>query len=462
MSDKTDIIVFGATGFTGRLITEYLATHPQKALFSLGVAARSESKLRGVLQELGLGESGIRTVTLDVTDPDSVERAVKAARVVVNTVGPYWRWGTPVVRSCVRNNVHYVDLTGEGCWIHELITQFDWLATKNHTVIIPSCGYDSIPSDISAHLAVKTLHEHVAANHPDILASVGHVGLSTSISAHRLKTGISGGTLASFITAIEEVPPELRKISGNPFFISPIKGTPLPFPKLVYSLPIPGGNPIVGSFFVMRPSNAAIVHRTAGLIELQARTARSKLHQDPKLEIQRYGTSFAYDEFLAGPSKFSAFFSSISLIFGLLLVRLFKPLRRLILQKMPSGSGPSIDQKETGYLHLTNISTSADIPSLPPVKVKTDVKIKGDPGYYKTAVMISESALSLLLPPPSAPSHVKENYNPFDALPSMAREGGILTPMTALGDVLIQRLRDTGSFEFSSSVVQDPEDRKRI
>ena len=139
---------------------------------------------------------------------------------------------------------------------------------------------------------------------------------------------------------------------------------------------------------------------------------------------------------------------------------------------------------DKGYLHLTNISTAAPSPSYPPLKVKSEIKINGDPGYRLTAgqfsaslippliidviyihtAMISESALSLLLPPPSASIEVQKNYNPFSALPPMAKQGGVLTPMTAFGDVLIQRLRDTGHFEFNTVVFEESDnaDRKRV
>jgi short subunit dehydrogenase-like uncharacterized protein len=97
MADKVDIVVFGATGFTGRLITEYLAAHPQRNSFTLGVAARSAERLNKVVSDLGLSNQDIKLVTVDVMNPKSVDAAVQHARVIINTVGPYWSWGTPVV-----------------------------------------------------------------------------------------------------------------------------------------------------------------------------------------------------------------------------------------------------------------------------------------------------------------------------------------------------------------------------
>lgn len=124
MSDKTDLLVLGATGFTGRLITRYLSVHPQRSVFTFAVGARSSAKLQKLLEELNLQNvSTIRTVQVDVTNPADIERAVKSTRVVINTVGPFWRWGTPVVEACARHGVHYVDLTGETVWIWRIIRQ---------------------------------------------------------------------------------------------------------------------------------------------------------------------------------------------------------------------------------------------------------------------------------------------------------------------------------------------------
>jgi short subunit dehydrogenase-like uncharacterized protein len=98
MSDKSDILVLGATGFTGNLITRYLSAHPQRSKFSLALGARSPKKLQALVEKLNLSESSVKLVQVDVTEEGDIERAVRSTRVVINTVGPYWLWGTPVVR----------------------------------------------------------------------------------------------------------------------------------------------------------------------------------------------------------------------------------------------------------------------------------------------------------------------------------------------------------------------------
>jgi len=125
MSSQTDLLILGATGYTGRLITRYLSTHPQRSGFTFAVGARSHTKLRSLLEKLNLhNDDTIGFVHVDVTKPAEVEKAVKSTRVVINTVGPYWRWGTPVVAACAKHGVHYVDLTGETAWIRNIVREY--------------------------------------------------------------------------------------------------------------------------------------------------------------------------------------------------------------------------------------------------------------------------------------------------------------------------------------------------
>jgi len=124
MPPKTDLLILGATGYTGRFITRYLSEHPQRSGFTFAVGARSRAKLTSLLENLGLlDDNTIGLVHVDVTKPTEVEEAIKSTRVVINTVGPYWHWGTPVVAACAKNGVHYVDITGETWWIRKIIRE---------------------------------------------------------------------------------------------------------------------------------------------------------------------------------------------------------------------------------------------------------------------------------------------------------------------------------------------------
>ncbi|CAA7262294.1 unnamed protein product [Cyclocybe aegerita] len=440
MSDKTDLLVLGATGFTGTLITRYLQAHPQRSQFSLALGARSPKKLDALVRSLNLPAS-VKLVDVDVTNPDDIERAVRGTRVVINTVGPYWLWGTPVVRACVRNSVHYVDLTGEAAWTKQIIREFDYYATKTGAIIVPASGFDSVPSDISAYLANKTLKSLPPTNGE-------YVQAGPSTSAQLFRGGVSGGTIASAMTMIEKVPKHVLKEARLPYSLSPVVGVVRPPFKALYKLPVPGAKQLLGGFFVMAPTNRSVVQRTFGLLEWQVAEGKRK-----EAQVERYGPQFSYDEFQVMPSAFSAIMLSAAVVLGLSML-IIKPIRNLAKKYLPqSGEGPSEEAMQNGSFHITNITTST---TTPPVQVKTIVKGKGDPGYLLTAIMISESALSILLPLASesqeaVPTPGKSNN--IHALTALAQQGGVLTSMTAFGDVLIKRLEETGRFEFSSSVV---------
>ncbi|KDR76288.1 hypothetical protein GALMADRAFT_473621 [Galerina marginata CBS 339.88] len=437
MANKSDILVLGATGFTGRLITRYLSAHPQRPKFTLAIGARSPSKLQKLVQDLSL-PSSVKLVQVDVTREEEVEVAVRGARVVINTVGPYWLWGTPVVRSCVRNGAHYVDLTAEVAWLRNIIIEFDYFATKTGSIIVPGCGFDSVPSDISAYLANKTLKSATATNGV-------YPGLGDSTTAFRFRGGVSGGTISSMMTLLEKVPPNALRESREPYILSPFVGQRRPLLRFLYNLPIPGTKPLKGAIFLMAAGNKAVIQRTFGLLEMQARDSKAK-----DAQLARYGPEFCYDEFMGTSGTMSALVFTAALIFsfGMLMVRYVA--KKLLPQ---SGEGPSDEKMEKGWFNATNISTSA---TSPPVKVKSVIKGHGDGGYLLTAIMISESALCFLLPPVSESASIKSGSNDnVHTLSAIARQGGILTPMSAFGDQLIQRLEETGRFEFSSSIIDD-------
>ncbi|TFK45010.1 Saccharopine dehydrogenase-domain-containing protein [Crucibulum laeve] len=472
---SSDILVLGATGFTGRLITRYLTAHPQHGQFTLALGARSNSKLQQLVKELGITDN-VRLVEVDVTQPAQVEEVVKTTRVVINTVGPYWTWGTPVVEACIRHGIHYVDLTGETVWIRELILKYDYYATKTGSIIVPSCGMDSIPSDISAFLSNKTLKAHsenLALTNPALKSQPLLAGTSTT--GHKYKGGISGGTMSTILVVLGKVPRDKLKDAMRPYSTSPAIGPTPAQPKFLYKLPIPDAKTLIGGYFIMQSTNRALVQRTYGLLEVQAQTDKSH-----RAQLERYGPQFNYDEFMVMPSAPIAIGITAAIFIGTVMLALIKPIRILaqnILAK--SGSGPSDEEMKHGSLLSTNITTSSSANGANQVQVKTVIKGKGDPGYLLTAVMISESALCLILPPVSSttspssnlatsspllaspssnPSsslsrHAKPTYDPLSVLPALARQGGVLTPMTAFGDVLVKRLEETGRFEFGSWVV---------
>ncbi|KAG8718560.1 hypothetical protein FRC08_004976 [Ceratobasidium sp. 394] len=161
MADKRyDILVIGATGYTGRIVVEYLST--RKAALSLLVAlgGRTHSKV----QKLAGGHTNWEAVYVDVSDEDSVLAAVEKSRVVMSLAGPWWTHGSTVVRACARYGVHYVDITGETHWVAKIIEEYDFLAYKTGACIIPGAGFDSIPSDLAVYLSTRTLEKHTSGS----------------------------------------------------------------------------------------------------------------------------------------------------------------------------------------------------------------------------------------------------------------------------------------------------------
>ncbi|RXW25652.1 hypothetical protein EST38_g224 [Candolleomyces aberdarensis] len=455
---KNDILVLGATGFMGRIITKYLCEHSQKQAFTLALGARSPDKLDQMVKELGVKDKVDELVKVDVGSPESVERAVKGARVVINVVGPYWTWGTPIVAACAKHGVHYVDLTGETPWIRRIVLEYHHAAIQSGAIIVPSCGYDSIPSDMAPWLANKTLKAYVAANRP----GTPFVGLGTSLSAQKHKGGISGGTLASLITSLEDYPKDVRREGSKPYCISPFVGRKQPGPRFIYELVIPRAKSIVGGFWVMRNTNVWLVQRTFGLLETKALEVQASgtATEEEKAEANRarYGPEFVYDEFMQTKSKLSGFLISACLVATFALLTFVRPIRILVKKfGLQSGDGPSEEAMKKGYFQTTNITKSSE-GSQPPITVQTVVSGKGDPGYLLTGVMISESALSLLLP--LSYNGPRQSSSEIRRTTPLAKEGGILTPMTAFGEDLVTRLCDTKLFTCSSFVVEDNTGRK--
>ncbi|KAF9234190.1 Saccharopine dehydrogenase-domain-containing protein [Melanogaster broomeanus] len=410
-----DILLLGATGYTGRLIARYLATHPQRHAFTFALAARSDSKLKALVHEYQEYLADVPTFVVDITENEDLDRVVERARVVINTVGPYWCWGTPVVRACVRHGRHYVDLAGEAHWIKDVIFEFDYAATQSGSVIVPCAGLDSVPSDILAYLGNKTLKAFAGPS--------ATVDMSTS--AWKLRgVRISGGTFSTILTYLETVPDEKAKAAMMNFALSPIRGTPSPRPRAFYSLPL-SNPPIQGTLYPMAMVNLQVVQRSWGLPGGE--------HEDTS-ELP-YGSQFKYEEFLALPSRLYSLFdgavlhlvSSLPLMFyGLSEVRW---LARKIMPK--PGEGLADD--------ITNITKSVPNAQGRTTSIRTIFRGKGEPGYLITSIMIAECALSLVLD--------------ADSLPAFSKRGGVLTPMTAFGDVLIERLKACGRIGIESEVI---------
>jgi len=412
---------------------EYLAGHARAGELRVALGGRTLSKVQALANKY----PNIQAVYVDVGDEESIVAAVEKTRVVINLAGPYWTHGSNVVRACAANGVHYVDLTGESPWVARIIQDYDYLAHKTGSVIVPCSGYDSMPSDLAAYLATQALEKRISA------AGLPAPREIKSVAAHRAKGGISGGTIATIFGSIETIPKEARSL-GRGWGLSP---TPAPpgfshLPGILYSLPLLRPQ-IYGGFFLMAPVNEAVVRRSWGLRERFRLT-----HPTPSSNISAPSSSrspnapgplFSYQEFLRTPSRILGVALSITIFITAAAFALLPPLRWVAKKVLPkSGEGPSVEVLDGGWFEVVNVAEGGGM------GVQCQIKARGDPGYRATSVMISESALLLL---------DREN------LTELGKEGGILTPSTAFGDRLAEALEATGRFTIRIEDV-DGEDRK--
>ncbi|MGY2066071.1 saccharopine dehydrogenase family protein [Blastococcus sp. SYSU DS0619] len=393
-----DLVVYGATGFVGRLLAAYLAEHAPEGT-RIALAGRSRHRLEEVRDALPAGGRDWALVEADSTDEASLAALAGSTRVLVTTVGPYARYGLPVVEACARAGTHYADLTGEVLFVREAIERCDAVAKETGARIVHACGYDSIPSDLSVFL----LAQQAAAD--------GAGGLRDVQLVATLRGGFSGGTIDSMRAQVEALQkdPALRRVVADPFALSPDRtaepdtlqprdaGMPSRTPDGRWTAP-----------FVMAPFNIRIVRRSNAL-------------QD-----WAYGRSMRYGEVMGvgrGPlGAVTAAGVSAGLVATVSAMSL-APTRALLDRVLPApGSGPSEAVRRKGWFRMVVDAGTED-----GRRYRATAAGKGDPGYAATAVMLGESALALALD--------------GDRLPERS---GSLTPATAMGEVLVERLRAVG------------------
>jgi short subunit dehydrogenase-like uncharacterized protein len=387
-----DIVVFGATGFVGKLTAEYLARHAPDGV-RVGLAGRSEEKLARVKSELG---TDWPTIVADSSDAASLKALAERCRVMATTVGPYRKYGMPLVEACAAAGTDYIDLTGEPLFIRDSIDRCHAEARQTGARIVHCCGFDSIPSD----LGVWLLHEEAGE-----LAE-------TTLVVKGVRGGASGGTVDSMTTMIDEIKSDSakRKLLLDPYSLSPDRDAE---PDLGRQLDFgpPTHDDDIGQWlapFVMGAINTRTVRRSNALQEWA------------------YGRGFRYRETMAtgsgpvGLAKATALVGGLSAMTGALAV---PPVRSALGRFIPSaGEGPSAEAREKGFF---KIEIHARTPA--GERYVCRIEAQGDPGYAATAVMFGEAALCLVLD--------------RDRLPEGA---GVLTPATAMDGALLDRLRAAG------------------
>ncbi|WP_336033374.1 saccharopine dehydrogenase family protein [Geodermatophilus sp. FMUSA9-8] len=399
MSEREhDVVLFGATGFVGRLVAAYLAEAAPPDL-RVALAGRSREKLTATAADLPGAAQRWPLLEADTGDAGSLERLAASTRVLVTTVGPYQRYGLPVVEACARAGTHYADLTGEVLFVREAIDRCDAVARETGARLVHAAGYDSIPSDLSVFLLAERAR------------SDGAGGLTDVRLVASLKGGFSGGTVDSMRAQIEQMATDrsLRRVIGDPYALSPDRaaepGTRQPPDVAPPALAADGR---WTAPFVMAPFNTRIVRRSNALQDWAYGRGL------------RYGESMSAGRGVTGALTAAGITTGLAAAFGAMA---FGPTRALVDRVLPApGTGPSEAAREKGFFRMV-----VDAHTEGGRHYRATAAGPGDPGYKATSVMLGQVALGLALD--------------GDRLPDRT---GSLTPSTALGDVLVERLRAAG------------------
>ncbi|KAI8914476.1 saccharopine dehydrogenase [Gorgonomyces haynaldii] len=403
MEREFDVIVWGATGFTGRLAAEYLLLHSD---CKFAIAGRSESKLESVQQELlklsDRYKDGIPIVLADSNDQESLDKLCARTKVVLTTVGPYWQYGLKLVDSCVRIKTDYVDLTGEPPFIREIVEKYHEQAVKNNVLIVPSCGFDSLPSDLGTFLIANEFKGQNKET-KEVKMTIVH-----------MTGGVSGGTIASGMNLVSSMSfSDLYKLSTNADYLVPAvtdskahASTSMYYDNDFKKWQAP---------FFMEATNLRYVRRTNHLLQ--------------------YGKNFKYTETMSTPGMISAAAVTTGMAVGSVAVA--TPPTRWVLGKLiPPGSGPDEKTRKNGSFESRLVGYSEPDENGHQLKLGARVVGVQDPGYGETSKMISEAALCLAYNKDKFAKGFNGNFEPV--------KGGVVTAGSAMGLALIERLRKAG------------------
>ncbi|KAK6341319.1 hypothetical protein TWF696_008398 [Orbilia brochopaga] len=416
-SASLDIVLFGATGFTGWITAQYIARLATPNL-RWAIAARSKDKLTAKLQELRrlFPDRTPPEIIVAGLDDDSAARLAAAGKVVISTVGPYCRYGSGLVKACAEAGTHYIDCTGEHPWVLDMIEKYDETARRTGALIIPQSAFESAPADLVSYKVVKTIREEYGVGTKDV-----------HFSLHNLNGGASGGTMETFFSVIEVF--GLRRIaaSSHPLALSPVhKDRPYSFPR---HLPV-FTHPVLGTLtpWLQGTPDRAIVMRSWGLTEQHA----------PE---QSYGRAFAFTEYKRVKNVLEgvALWATIAVLsVGVLLAPFRWIARRVITQP---GSGPSQDfnAHRQGTLEWRAVGVADTNDGKGEKKVLGSFKYDEGDAYALTGLLIVEAALSVLdVQRQREAGTLKEE----ECLAGRIG-GGVLTP-ASLGEVFLRRLDKVG------------------
>ncbi len=398
-----DLIVFGATGFTGQLVAEYLARNRPEGL-RWALAGRSLEKLAQVRSALvaavGVehGLPGLPLLLADSHDEQALARLAGCTRVICTTVGPYLRHGKKLVAACAAAGTHYCDLTGEVPFIRWAIDEHDARARASGARIVPTCGFDSLPSDLGVFL----LNDH--------LQSRGSRLRTATLSIEKVRGGFSGGTIASMLDLMDgaKADRELARLLRDPYALLPDRNQNRGSDRDQLGVRWDDELGRWTAPFVMAAVNTRVVRRTNALLGFP------------------YGKDFHYSEVMSFPRGPLGLATAAGLTAGFLAflgLASNQVTRGLLAKRLPApGEGPSPEARARGCFFGRVVGKGVPDASGVSPTAQVQIEFHGDPGYSETAKMLAESALCLCqddLPPAS----------------------GVLTPAACMGKELVARLR---------------------
>jgi len=399
MSDRDfDLVLFGATSFVGQILTGRLAERAGEDV-RWAIAGRDADKLARVAERAGVE---VEQIVADASDGAAMGRLAASADTIASTVGPYALHGSPLVAAVAAAGTDYCDLTGELQWVREMIGRHQDSAAESGARIVPTCGFDSIPSDLGVWFTQQ-----------QALERFGRPCSSIALRVETMRGGASGGTIASMLNLVEDLraDPALRRELQSPYALAPegMRDGP-PQPSVMRPKPDDASGQWVAPF-VMAMLNERVVHRSHALLG------------------RPWGADFTYDEAMlagAGPlgaAKASAIAGGLAGVAGMAVL---SPTRRALARFLPApGEGPTPAQQEAGCFDLRLYGRTAGGD-----EIVTRVTGDRDPGYGSTAKMLAEVALA------------------FPDVPRDRVPGGFWTPATAFGDLLVERLVDHAGLTF--------------
>ncbi len=397
---ELDLVIYGATGFTGELLTKYVAENYRgKVKFAIG--GRSKEGLERVRASLGDGFADVPIIVAESSDAAAITSMVRRTKAIANLAGPFSVYANLLVATCAQQGTHYADITGEANWVSVIIDKYDKIAQESGARIVNMCGCDCVPWEMSVH----AVHEEFKKR--------GYGEIREVNCYDHFKGSASGGTLTTISTILADKSSFKPRCGFNPLVMLPdgtksaATYTGRPQYLLGYSTEISAWT----GCFIMSTVMAQSIMRSNAL--------------------NKYSKDLTYREAMVFPNFFAALSASIGLVAGGTAFYI-SPIRSLLLKfgLLPKpGEGPSSEAMDESFLEVKTVAHGVKKDGKSPVQVTQSLYFPTDPGYRDTARMLAETALTMILDEKDTRVNTK---------------GGVLTPSAACGSALLDRLVQTG------------------